>query len=63
MQEVCDSVSVGGNDVIKTEFKERRLHGRRFCELGIKLQNTDTWRFTKKKIERLKGAFTQAKKM
>ena len=36
-------------------MKERRLHGKRYWELGIRLQNKDVWRLTKKKRQKLKG--------
>ena len=45
----------------RLQLKEKRLHGRRYWEIGIMLQKTDVWRSTKKKRERLKGVFIRAK--
>ena len=42
-------------------MKGKRLHGRRYLELGMRLQKTDVWRITRKKSERLKGVYVRAK--
>ena len=43
--------NVWWNDVVKVDLKEKGLHGRRYRELGMRLQKTDVWIFTRKKKE------------
>ena len=43
-------------------MKERRLHGRKYWELWVRLHKTEIMRFTKKKREGLKVVYIRAKR-
>ena len=43
-------------------LKKRRLSGKRYWVLEMKLQKEDVWKLTKKKRERLKAVYIRAKR-
>ena len=51
----------GGMMWLKLQFKVRRLHGRRYWELIMRLLRTGVWRFIRKKRERLNDAYIKTK--
>ena len=50
------------NDQVKAAVRERRILGRIYWELDMKVQKKGVWNFTQRKIERLKGAFNKVRR-
>ena len=68
-REVCGSVRVGGrnpksvwwNDQVKSAVKRKENHWKEVLELEMKMQGKGVWKYTRRKRERLKGAFIKVR--
>ena len=61
--EMCGLMVAGGGNPKSVQWNDQAKSERKYLEPEMKMQRKDVCKFTKKKIERLKGVYIKVKRM